>query len=150
MINLNGIAKPVYRAFQILHGVGHELLDLRGTHATVDAWVITKEESATVLMTNVAMPRHAIQTELVHLRLAGAAPPLPAWIERIDADHANPRRLWHTMGEPEYLSAIEVEQLKRASALRKEPQPWTRDNGNIELMVALQPQSVAAITFEFV
>jgi hypothetical protein len=34
------------------------------------------------------------------------------------------------MGEPEYLSALQVEQLEAASALRKEAQPWTQENGN--------------------
>jgi len=27
--------------------------------------------------------------------------PRTAWIERIDEDHANPRGVWHTMGQPE-------------------------------------------------
>jgi hypothetical protein len=37
--------------------------------------------------------RHPIQTEQVDVRLAGAPAPRTAWIERIDEDHANPRRL---------------------------------------------------------
>lgn len=95
------------------------------------------------------MPRHPIQTELLNLRLSGAPTPRASWIERIDEDHANPRRLWQTMGEPEYLSALQVEQLETASTLRKESQPWTHEQGNIDLAAALPPQSVAAITIEF-
>jgi len=53
------------------------------------------------------------------------------------------------MGEPEYLSATQVEQLEMASALRKEAQLWTQELGNVDLAVALPPQSVAAITIEF-
>ena len=95
------------------------------------------------------MPRHPIQTELVNVRLSGAPAPRTAWLERIDDDHANPRRLWQTMGEPEYPSALQVEQLAAASALQKEPQPWTYAQGDVVLAVALPPQSVAAITMEF-
>jgi xylan 1,4-beta-xylosidase len=149
LLNLHGIAKPAYRAFQLLHQTGSELLGINGTHATVDAWVILKNKAATVIMTNLAMPRHPIQTELVNLRLSAAPAPRTAWIERIDEDHANPRRLWQTMGEPEYLSASQVAQLETASTLRKEAQPWIQESENIDLAVALPPQSVAAITIEF-
>ena len=149
LLNLHGIAKPAYRAFQLLHRSGTELLEFHGAHATVDAWVIRKNDTATILITNLAMPRHPIQTELLNLQLSGAPAPRNVWIERIDEDHANPRRLWQTMGEPEYLSASQVEQLEMASTLRKESQPLTHHRGNIDLAVALPPQSVAAITIEF-
>ena len=149
LLNLHGIAKPAYRAFQLLHRSGTELLDFHGAHATVNAWAIRKNDTATILITNLAMPRHPIQTELLNLQLSDASAPRSAWIERIDEDHANPRRLWQTMGEPEYLSALQVEQLQAASTLRKEPQPWTQRRGTVELAVAVPPQSVAAITIEF-
>jgi xylan 1,4-beta-xylosidase len=149
LLSIHGIAKPIYRAFQLLHGLGREVLEVEGSHPTIDLWVVCKEKSATVLITNLAMPRHPIQTELIHLRLLNAPAPKIAWIERIDEDHANPRALWHTMGEPEYLSALEVEQLAQASTLRQEPQPWTRDQENLEFHVSLPAQSVTAITIEF-
>jgi len=149
LLNLHGVAKPTYRAFQLLHGSGTELLEVEGSHSTVDVWVIRKSYAATILMTNLAMPRHPIQTELVNLRLTGASSPRTTWTERIDEEHANPRLLWESMGEPEYLSASQVEQLEMASILRKESQPWMQDRGNIDLAVALPPQSVAAVTIEF-
>src|ERR1700683_4155148 len=62
LLNLHGIAKPAYRAFQLLHHSGSELLEITGIHATVDAWVIRKNKSVTVIMTNLAMPRHSIET----------------------------------------------------------------------------------------
>jgi len=149
LLNLYGIAKPAYRAFQLLHRSGTDLLEFNGAHATVDAWVIRKNDAATIIMTNLAMPRHAIQSELVNVRLSGAPTPRIAWIERIDEEHANPRRLWQNMGEPEYLSALQVQQLEAASTLRTESQPWTYEEGNVDLCVSLPPQSVAAITIDF-
>ncbi len=149
LLNLHGIAKPAYRAFQLLHHSGSELLEVSGTHPTVDAWVIRKQNAATIIITNLAMPRHPIQAELVNLRLSDAPAPRATWIERIDEDHANPRRLWQSMGEPEYLSASQLEQIETASTLQRELQLWTCERGNTELAVALPPQSVAAITIEF-
>jgi xylan 1,4-beta-xylosidase len=72
-----------------------------------------------------------------------------AWTERIDEEHANPRALWHAMGEPEYLSPLEAAQLSQASAMRQEPQAWTREQDNLDFHVSLPPQSVTAITIEF-
>jgi len=149
LMNLYGIAKPAYRAFELMHRMGTELLEVEGTHPTLNAWAIRKTYAATILICNVAMPRHPIQTEILNLRLSGAPAPQTARIERIDDDHANPRRLWQTMGEPEYLSALQVEQLETASVLRKESQLWTHEGGNVDLLVALPPQSVAAVTIEF-
>lgn len=149
LLTLHGIAKPAYRAFQLLHRLGFESLDVSGTHATVDAWVIRSAQGATVIVTNLAMPRHPIKTELLNLRLSGSPAPRGAWIERIDHDHANPRELWRKMGKPEYLSPLQVEELESASTLRKEAQPWTGEAGNIEFSIAMPPQSVAGITIEF-
>ena len=149
LLNLHGIAKPAYRAFELLHHLGTEILAVEGAHETVDVWVIRKGHAANVLMTNLAMPRHPIQTELVNVQLRGAPEPLAVFIERIDDDHANPRKLWNAMGEPETLSAIEVSGLEAASALVKESHPGTYNQGSICLTIALPPQSVASITIEF-
>jgi Glycosyl hydrolases family 39 len=112
--------------------------------------LVRKENTATILLTNHAMPRHPIQTELLNLRIANAPEPRVVYIERIDEDHANPRRLWQAMGEPLYLNALQVEQLKAASCLVKQPQPWRCDRQNLDISISLPPHAVAAITIEFV
>ena len=43
LLTLHGIAKPVYRAFQLLHELGDERLLVDGLHQTVDAWVVQSE-----------------------------------------------------------------------------------------------------------
>jgi xylan 1,4-beta-xylosidase len=149
LLTLHGIAKPAYRAFQLLHRLGTEFMEVHGARETVDAWVVRKGSSVTVILTNLAMPRHPVQTELVNLRLSGASTPRAAFIERIDEDHANPRKLWHVMGEPEYLSRMQVSQLEAASVLTKDAQLLCCDQGDIELKIDLPPQSVASITVEF-
>jgi xylan 1,4-beta-xylosidase len=42
LLNLYGIAKPAYRAFQLLHQLGDELLEIDGAHSTMNAWVVRK------------------------------------------------------------------------------------------------------------
>jgi xylan 1,4-beta-xylosidase len=149
LLNIHGVAKPIYRAFQLLHGLGKERLDVKGDHSTVDVWAVCKGNTCTILTTNLAMPRHPIQTEAMHLILLGAPTAKTAWLERIDDNHTNPRALWHSMGEPEYLSALQVDQLRRASVMSKKPQTWTCREELLEFDLTLPPQSVTAVTIEF-
>ncbi len=149
LLSLHGIAKPVYRAFQLLHRLGTECLDVEGTHETVNAWMIRRQNAATMVLTNHAMPRHPIRQQRVHIRLRGAPRPRRAYVERIDAQHANPRALWESMGMPEYLSGSQEEKLEAASQLIKEEQSWEFQNGNVSCSVAVPPHGVAALTIEF-
>src|SRR2546430_7033871 len=85
LMNLHGIPKPTYRAFQLLHALGTEQLLVDGMHETVDAWVVRKEHSLTLLLTNHALPRHPITTEHVRFTLTNAPPSCSAYVERIDS-----------------------------------------------------------------
>jgi len=149
LLNLHGIAKPTYRAYELLHRLGTQQLPVAGVHATVDAWVVRGPARVTVLLTNHALPRHPLQTQRVHVQLTAAPQPQAAYVERIDDDHANAKRLWQEMGEPNYLSAKQVEQLQEASKLVKESHPWKYEAQSMHLDIELPPQSVAAITVEF-
>jgi xylan 1,4-beta-xylosidase len=148
LLNLHGIAKPSYRAFELLHRLGTEQLPVWGTHETVDAWVVRRERSVTILLANHALPRHPIDMECVRLVVEDATAPRLAHVERIDDDHANAKRLWEQMGAPEYLSGAAAADLDQASKLRREPQPYDYENGVITLDVTLPPHAVAAITIE--
>ena len=65
------------------------------------------------------------------MKLPGAPLPRSAWIERIDEEHANPRRVWKEMGEPEYLCPRQVQQMETASLLHKAPQRWKRESDSL-------------------
>jgi xylan 1,4-beta-xylosidase len=55
LLNIHGIAKPAYRAFQLLHGLGTAMVPVEGTHETVDAWFVRGEGgAATLMLTNFA------------------------------------------------------------------------------------------------
>jgi xylan 1,4-beta-xylosidase len=149
LLNIHGIAKPIYRAFEMLHRLGTETLVVEGNHETVDAWFVQRQTAATMLLTNHAMPRHPIRKQLVNVRLTGAQRPRRVYAERIDEQHANARKFWESLGRPNYLSAAQVEKLKAASRLVKEEQRWQYDNGNVGCTVTVPPHGIAALTFEF-
>ena len=136
-------------AFELLHRLGNQQCLVDGLHETVDAWVVRKEDSVTVLLTNHALPRHSIKTEQVRVRVTESAEPAAVFVQRIDEEHANPRRLWREMGEPEYLKAWEIEQLQAASRLTSEPYRWKYADESVHFEIALPPHAVASITLEY-
>jgi xylan 1,4-beta-xylosidase len=148
LLTINGIAKPTYRAFQLLGRLGDERLLVDGTHATVDATVVRGKGEITVLLTNHAFPKHPIATQQVTLELACAEPPTAMWLERIDDDHGNPRKLWQSLGSPEYPDADQMQRLHDASICQREPLTWRAKAGSVSLDVSLPPHAVAAITLQ--
>ena len=149
LLNIHGIAKPAYRAFELLHALGTEILPVEGTHSTVDAWTVRDARSATVLLTNYALPRHPIATETSQIKLGNAQLPVQATIRRIDSDHANAKGRWQEMGSPEYLNAAALAELNAVSRCEPEQQPFDCRDGTLGFEVTLPPLSVAAVTFRF-
>ncbi|MEO8746567.1 MAG: glycosyl hydrolase [Rhodanobacter sp.] len=149
LMNIHGIAKASYRAYQLLHGLGTELMPVEGAHATVDAWLVRDGHSATLVLNNFALPRHPIATETVTFTLHGAGPIKSATIQRIDLDHANAKHRWEQMGKPEYLSAKRVTELHAVSELQTETLSVTSNAAGVVLEVDMPPQAVAAIRVEW-
>jgi xylan 1,4-beta-xylosidase len=149
LLNIYGIAKPSYRAFELLHALGNELIQCQGTHPTLDAWLIRGNRSATVVLTNFALPRHPVATESVTFLVHGARAAVNGTLRRIDLHHANAKRRWEEMGAPTYLSAAMVEELDVASGLRAEKLTLGFSAGTLSLEVSMPPQSVATIEFAY-
>jgi xylan 1,4-beta-xylosidase len=147
LLNIYGIAKPAYRAYQLLHDLGTEVRTVEGHHETVDAWLVSDQRSTTIVLTNFALPRHPITTESVSFTLKGERVFSHASVRRIDLEHANAKRRWEQMGKPEYLSAGMVSELDEASTLQPEAQPMVYESGQYQVEVTLPAQSVAAIRF---
>lgn len=148
LLNMHGIPKPVYRAFQLLHHLGDKLYPVQGSHDTASVWVSRGEDAITVFLTNHAMPRHEIGTVSVRVQLTDVPLPLSAHLTRIDEDNVNPQRVWQEMGKPEYLSVHDVETLQAASALNPQPYPLRILENSMEFDISMPPQSVAALRIE--
>jgi xylan 1,4-beta-xylosidase len=124
-------------------------MPVEGTHATVDTWLVRDGNSATIVLSNFALPRHAITTETVTFTLAGATAVTSATIQRIDLDHANAKRRWEQMGKPEYLSAKLVAELHEVSKLKTEALTTATKDGQIVFEIDMLPQAVATIRFDW-
>ena len=150
LMTLDGIPKPSYRAFQLLHRIGTELVTpIDGMHANVGTWVVRDSHRATVLAVNTAPPGRDLVHSRVVIHLATTATVRNATIERIDDTHANAKRCWLEMGAPEYLRPAQVDALTAASALRAEPLDVSCDDAGVHVTIDLPPNGVAAVTLEF-
>ena len=148
LMNIHGIAKPAWRAYELLHGLGEERLEVTGEHATLAAWAVRDEGGVTLLLVNLALPRHAIASEAVRVELAALPPFDAARLARIDGANANATAAWHALGAPEYPTPGQVERLRAASCLAWETLPCPREEGVTHVALELPPQSVAAIRLE--
>ena len=148
LLTMQGVAKPAYRAFELLHRLGVEELPVKGKHQTVNVWVVRSSDFVTVLLINHALPRHPIKTETVHIELTDLAKPENVYIERIDDDHANPKRLWIEMGQPALPQPREVEQLHASSKLMREPLKWNYQGHALRLKISMPAHAIAAVTVQ--
>ena len=145
LVNLHGIPKPAYRAYEILHRLGTEKLPVNGHHDTVQVWVVRGEQSATVVIVNLALPLHPVQAETVNLEFFRLPAVTDAQLRRIDAQHANAKATWQQQGEPRYPDADEVAAMIEASQMKAEPVQVRCSGKTTTCEVTVQAQSVTAI-----
>jgi xylan 1,4-beta-xylosidase len=149
LLNIHGVAKPTYRAFQLLNRLGTKQFLVDGLHETLNVWVIRDDEKVTVLMSNHALPGHSLATERVSVRLLNVREPRAAWTERIDEDHANAYRAWREMDPPDYLNHELVGELSAASELVRKQQRFKYREAQVSFEINLPPHGVAAVELEF-
>jgi xylan 1,4-beta-xylosidase len=154
LMNLHGIAKPIYRAFQFMRQLGDEQFAVEGTHDNIALWVgqaRTSTAATSILLINQAMPRHAIAEEAVQIQLSGAGTRTAraVWVSRIDDDNCNPARAWQQMGEPEYLNAAAVDKIRAASVPHIVTLPFSQVEAVLTIDISLPPQSLALVNVEW-
>jgi xylan 1,4-beta-xylosidase len=146
---IHGIAKPTYRAMQLLHGLGDERLPVDGSHPTVDAWAVRADGThVDLLLGNHAFPRQDIATESVTWHVQGSRKPKAARVQRVDGDHCNSRQAWVQMGSPEYLDAKQVAALDEASRLKTDPIAIEAHDGAFDIRLDLPPHAIAVVRVE--
>lgn len=150
LLNIYGVPKPAYRAYELLHRLGNNILTVDGLHETVDVWIVENKNYINVLMTNFALPRHPVKTETIKIQLNNITQVKEVFIERIDDVHANTRQEWVTMGQPDSLLPEQVVALEAVSKLIREPLLFKFENNSVLLEVEMLPQATALITIEIV
>jgi xylan 1,4-beta-xylosidase len=148
LMNIHGVPKPSYRAYEILHGLGSERLEVNGSHCTVEVWVVRGDSAITVLLTNLALPRHSIEPERVRIELDHVPAIGQAQLRRIDSHNANAKRCWLAQGSPDYPTVAQVRALQRSSQLRSRKQTFAQMSGSLSFELDMPAQSVAVVVLK--
>lgn len=150
LLNIHGIPKPSYRAFQMLSRLKGERLEIAAAQEspTIDCIAARSDDCITILISNHQVPLSPIGPEALILRLSGVKGARAAYIERIDETHANAKKAWTDMGSPEYLDETMIHTLMSASEVQREDVDIAIDADGITMNLLIQPHSVVKVTIE--
>lgn len=150
---LDGIEKPVYRAFELMHHLGTERLPVKGggsAEDTLEVLATKKENGLSLLLHNHQVEREKAQGYDVTLQIVHCPETARAAVQRIDDGHCNPKRAWaDDMGSPEYATAERIEALREAARLHTETMPVSFQDGILTLHLNVPAHGVAAVDILF-
>lgn len=138
LIAEDGIPKPAFNAFKVLHQLGEQRLALDSNAA-----IVTRRADGTLVLAlwNYSPPGEAgaAQTFMLQFKKTRAT---HATISLVDHDHGDVRPAYAKMGSPQYPTKNQIEGLRKAADL---PAPETRLLKNGELTLTLPAQGLAVI-----
>ncbi|HVB26767.1 MAG TPA: hypothetical protein VNE21_02505, partial [Mycobacteriales bacterium] len=154
LLTIDGLPKPAYHAYTLLHRLGDVELpttvaDADTAGQRLDCWATRAAGGVQVLLVNYTPPGQTAPAALeadVRLRGLGAGQMLRFTAFRVDDEHANLRGAWEAMGSPETPTRAEVARLADAAALRPEARDAVADgSGTAALRVPLPPGSAVLL-----
>ncbi|MDR3174882.1 MAG: hypothetical protein LBU19_11565 [Treponema sp.] len=151
LLNLQGIPKAPYRAFQLLHQLGSEIYKTKLADATVDVYALKKAESGClqILAVNHQSLQQEIQGEEVSICIRGLPGFAETRVERIDQDHGNALGRWRELGSPDYPAPETVYDLLAASCLKAEKLNCQALEGAVDIQLSLPEQGAALVTIYY-
>jgi xylan 1,4-beta-xylosidase len=134
----DGIPKPAYQAFALLHKLGNQRLTLNSDSALLTR---TADGSLVMALWNYAPPGQSGPGKSVTVRLqhiiAGSA---ALW--RLDAEHEDFHDAYAKMGSPAYPTQAQIHQLRRATEMSA---PEARALKNNELTLEIPAQGLVLV-----
>jgi len=152
LIDIYGIPKPDYRAFQLLHESGDtEVYVTPNTsfYPTVGTYAIKNSTTNELLIFifNENVPNGAIQNETVCITVSGVSTKQPAVLRRIDTDNCNAPLAWTNMGSPAYPTQVQIQQLVQVSQFVQNQLTYTIINAEtLQFEIEIPAQAVAVVT----
>ncbi len=138
LIAEDAIAKPAFHAFQILHKLGNERLQLDS-----DSALLTRRSDGTLVLAawNYAPPGQTGSARTLTLQTKGPRR-TQASVWRVDHDHGDFHAAYERMGAPRYPTQKQIEELRQSARL---PAPELAPIKNGELTITLPSQGLAVI-----
>lgn len=138
----DGIPKPSYDAFALLHTLGNRLLPVEAKDV-----LVTKNQKGDIVLAawNLVAPGAIGPDREIVFDLKGAPKEAEASIERVDATHGDTLAAWKAMGSPSYPTIDQISALKKKSEVGP-PQVVEIHDGRLVLLVP--PMGLAVVKVE--
>lgn len=148
LLNLQGVPKATYRAFQLLHQLGDRMYEQKYTGKTVDLYCVkhTGSHALQIVAVNHAGLKESVQREEVKITVSGIPSFVKATIQRVDGEHGNALACWERCGKPDYSDEELYYQLMAASCIHEEDMETTQSPEGLEIEFPLPEQGIALIT----
>jgi xylan 1,4-beta-xylosidase len=134
----DGIPKPAFNAFKLLHRLGERRISISSDSALLTR---KKDGSLVIAVWNYAPPEHAGAAKTVTLHFQGGRYKR-ALVSTVDPDHGDVHSVYEKMGSPRYLSQAQIQQLKQAAEL---PPAAAHDLKGGELTLTLASYELAVV-----
>jgi xylan 1,4-beta-xylosidase len=141
LIAEDGLPKPSFNAFKLLHRLGVQRLPTDSQSA-----LVTRRSDGTLVMAvwNLFLPEEKGNAKTVTIRFTGKSAQYRAVIYRLDSAHGSLQPAYDAMGKPIYPTQKQITELRHAAEL---PEPETKVLQDGELKLTLPAQALALIEF---
>jgi xylan 1,4-beta-xylosidase len=139
LIAEDGLPKPAFNAFKLLHRLGVQRLPNDSESA-----LVTRRSDGTVVIAvwNLFLPEDAGAPKTITLAIEGYASGHRARVYRLDAKHGSLLAAYAAMGKPAYPTSQQIAELRHAAEL---PAPELESLSRGRLTLVLPPQGLALI-----
>jgi xylan 1,4-beta-xylosidase len=139
LIAEDGLPKPAFNAFKLLHQLGGERLE----NTSNSALVTKRSDGALVIAVwNLFLPEDTGQPKNFTIEIKGKSDKHQASVYQLDSAHGSLLNAYKAMGSPVYPSVRQIGELRRAAEL---PKPELKSLSRGQLNLTLPPQSLALI-----
>jgi xylan 1,4-beta-xylosidase len=141
LIAEDGLPKPSFNAFKLLHGLGNSRID-NDSHSAI----VTRRADGTIVMAvwNLYLPETSGENKQVVINVKGSKEFHRAVVSRVDSTHGSLLAAYAGMGKPAYPTVAQIQALRNAASL---PPPEQIRLHQGELTIDLPPQGLALIEF---
>jgi xylan 1,4-beta-xylosidase len=135
----NGLPKPSFNAFKLLHGLGNTRIAVDSQSA-----LVTRRDDGTIVMAvwNLFLPEVTGEHKQENITIKGLGKNHEARISRLDATHGSLVRAYAAMGKPTYPTQAQMQSLRSAASL---PAPENVRIKHGQITIDLPPQGLALI-----
>jgi xylan 1,4-beta-xylosidase len=135
----DGIPKPAFDAFELLHALGTERLP-----AAADDVLATRREDGTLVIAawNLVEPGASGADKTIDFELRGVQANARAAVRRVDAAHGDTLAAWKKMGSPQYPTEGQIALLRQAAGMGT---PEMLSVHNNRLRLTIPPMGLAVV-----